>query len=58
MDRNLLLITSFNHLVFAGNGLSNEDITDELGVVLSSQNATVEINKLFPKPKLIFKKKI
>ncbi len=58
LDRDLLLITSFNLLAFAGNGLSNEDITDELGVVLSSQKATMKINKSFPKPKLIFKKKI
>ncbi len=56
LDRDLLLITSFNLLAFAGNGLSNEDITDELGVVLSSQKATMKINKSFPKPKLLSKK--
>jgi len=55
MDRNLLLITSFNLLAFAGNGLSNEDITDELGVVLSSQNWTLEVNKTFPNSKSLDK---
>ena len=55
MDRNLLLITSFNLLAFAGNGLSNEDITDELGVVLSSQKSKEQVSKNFSKPKLLKK---
>lgn len=53
MDKNLLLITSFNLLAFAGNGLANDEITDELGVVLSGQNNANEIIKTFQNPRVI-----
>lgn len=50
MDDNLSLITNFKLFAFAGNGLADDEITDELGVVLNSQNATKEIIKSFPEP--------
>lgn len=53
MDNNLTVITSFNLLAFAGNGLADDEITDELGVVISSINETEEIIKSFPEPKPI-----
>ena len=53
MDKNLLLITSFNLLAFAGNGLADDDITDELGVVLSSQRIANEVIPSFSKPRAL-----
>ncbi|MHA1147754.1 MAG: hypothetical protein ACTSR8_05875 [Promethearchaeota archaeon] len=53
MDNDLTVITSFNLLAFAGNGLADDEITDELGVVISSLNQTREIIKSFPEPKSI-----
>ena len=53
MDKNLLLITSFNLLAFVGNGLADDDITDELGVVLSSQRITNEVIPSFSKPRAL-----
>ncbi|HEC39119.1 hypothetical protein LCGC14_0874260 [marine sediment metagenome] len=50
MDENLSLITSFNLFAFAGNGLADDEITDELGVVISSQAATKVIIDSFPNP--------
>lgn len=41
MDNHLLLITSYNLLAFSGNGLSDEDITDELGIVLSAKSISI-----------------
>lgn len=40
MDNHLLLITSYNLLAFSGNGLSDEEITDELGIVISGKKIT------------------
>ena len=57
MDNDLTVITSFNLLAFAGNGLADDEITDELGVVISSINETEEIIKSFPEPKPIPKTK-
>ncbi len=53
MDDTLSLITSFNLFAFAGNRLADDEITDELGVVISSPNATKEIIKTFPEPSAI-----
>ena len=52
MDNDLTVITSFNLLVFAGNGLADDEITDELGVTISNSNEVGEIVSSFPKPKL------
>ena len=43
MDSSLLLITSFNLFAFAGNGLADDEITDELGVVISSPDIAKRI---------------
>jgi len=42
-DSSLLLITSFNLFAFAGNGLADDEITDELGVVISSPDIAKKI---------------
>ncbi len=39
--------------LLAGNGLADDEITDELGVVISSQNAAREIIGSFPDPQTI-----
>jgi len=51
MDTDLTVITSFNLLAFAGNGLADDEITDELGVVISNIDETKEIINTFPDPK-------
>jgi len=56
MDNDLTVITSFNLLAFAGNGLADEEITDELGVTISNSNEIGEIIGSFPKPKPIISK--
>ncbi|MFX1570412.1 MAG: hypothetical protein ACFFCV_18780 [Promethearchaeota archaeon] len=43
MDSSLLLVTSFNLFAFAGTGLADDEITDELGVVISSPNIAQKI---------------
>ncbi len=53
MDNDLTVITSFNLLAFAGNGLADDEITDELGVTISNSNEIGEIIRSFPKPKPI-----
>ncbi len=45
MDTSLLLITSFNLLAFAGNGLADDEITDELGVVIYSPDIAKKIKE-------------
>ena len=50
MDDNSSIITSFNLFAFAGNGLADDEITDELGVVINSKVATKVILESFPKP--------
>lgn len=50
MDDNLLLITSFNLFAFAGNGLADDDITDELGIIISSRKQAIKIINTFPEP--------
>ena len=51
MDTDLSLITSYNLLAFAGNGLADDEITDELGVIISSIDETKKILENFPDPK-------
>jgi hypothetical protein len=48
-DQSMSLITSFNLLAFSGNGLSNEEVTKELGVVISSQKCTKQIIEILEK---------
>jgi phosphatidylserine/phosphatidylglycerophosphate/cardiolipin synthase-like enzyme len=43
MDESLSLITSYNLLAFSGNGLADDDITKELGVVITSRKITKNI---------------
>lgn len=44
MDEQLCLVTSYNLLAFAGNGLADDDITDELGVIISSKRLAKNID--------------
>lgn len=50
MDNHLTVITSYNLLAFSGDGLADDEITDELGVVITSLEAARHINESFPKP--------
>lgn len=43
MDSSLLLITSFNLFAFAGTSLADDEITDELGVVISCPDIAKKI---------------
>ena len=43
MDKTLALISSFNLLAFAGEGKTEEDISYELGVVLSNDHIIEKI---------------
>lgn len=46
-DSYLSLISSYNLLAFAGNGLTEDEITDELGIVVNSKLINQEISKYF-----------
>ncbi|MHA2271424.1 MAG: phospholipase D-like domain-containing protein [Candidatus Hodarchaeales archaeon] len=43
MDDHFAIVTSYNLLAFSGNGLANDEITAELGVVISSHRANKQI---------------
>jgi phosphatidylserine/phosphatidylglycerophosphate/cardiolipin synthase-like enzyme len=42
LDNQLTMITSYNLLAFSGNGLSEDEITDELGIVISGKNMGIK----------------
>lgn len=51
VDDHLSVVTSYNLFAFAGDGLADDEITEELGVVLTSQEATKNISSTFPPPR-------
>jgi len=47
VDNHLTLVSSYNLLAFAGNGLSEEEVTNEWGIVISSKRITNKIAPFF-----------
>ncbi|MFX0172515.1 MAG: phospholipase D-like domain-containing protein, partial [Candidatus Hodarchaeota archaeon] len=55
IDTHFLVVTSYNLFAFAGNGLIDDEITEELGIVLTSPREIENITKTFPVPKKLEK---